>query len=111
MVKPVAVFPVILLLTMFCGRSAGQSAPRALPGNKNSFVLPGKWRAVFHINDSTDVPANFEIKGSTAAEARVYFLNGEERFESGTLRRAQDSIFIQTTPFDNELAFVIDGSS
>jgi peroxiredoxin len=69
----------------------------------------GKWRGVFHITDSVDVPFNFEVVGSRIENAKVYFINGEERFESGSIRQVGDSIFIQLAPFDNELAFLVKG--
>ena len=73
------------------------------------FVAEGPWRGVFHNSNGTDVPFNFEIKGKTAATAKAFLLNGEERFETGALSQKGDSLFIAFDQFDNQLALKING--
>ncbi|ASU33931.1 peroxiredoxin family protein [Mucilaginibacter xinganensis] len=70
-----------------------------------SFITEGKWRGVFHQPNGTDVPFNFEVHGKSAAAAKIYLLNGEERFETGQPVQKADSLFIPFDQFDTELAF------
>ncbi|TWI97563.1 peroxiredoxin [Mucilaginibacter frigoritolerans] len=70
-------------------------------------VPEGKWRAVFHLTNGTDVPFNFEVDGKTAATRKIYLLNGDERFETSALTQKGDSLFVPFDQFDNELAFAI----
>lgn len=72
-----------------------------------AFTLQGRWRGVFKLTDGPDIPFLFDISGNTAEKAKVHFINGEERFESGRLELSADSLFISLSPFDNELAFAI----
>jgi thiol-disulfide isomerase/thioredoxin len=71
----------------------------------------GKWRGVFRLKDGTGVPFIFDISGSTTENAKVYFINGEEKFEGGKLKLSKDSLFILADQFDNELAFKIENNS
>ena len=71
---------------------------------QNTFhELEGEWRGEFTIRDNTKAPFNFEISG----DGKVYLLNADERFETGVLRRKEDSVFIPLDQFDNELALKI----
>ncbi|MFN4314463.1 MAG: peroxiredoxin family protein [Chitinophagaceae bacterium] len=82
-----------------------QFQSRSLDNMDTSFF--GDWRGVFHLENAKELPFNFAIQGKSIADAKVFFINGEERFESGGLQLQGDSLFIQTSPFDNELAFCI----
>ncbi|MES2062430.1 MAG: TlpA disulfide reductase family protein [Bacteroidota bacterium] len=75
--------------------------------SQSTFIPEGKWRGVFHNANGTDVPFNFEVKGKTAETAKVYLLNAQERFETGTLTQKGDSLYIPFEQFDTELAFKI----
>jgi len=72
-----------------------------------SFIPEGKWRGVFHLTNGTEVPFNFEVKGKSAATAKVYLLNGEEYFETSQVVQKGDSLFIPFDQFDTELALKI----
>ena len=72
-----------------------------------SFIPEGKWRGVFHLTNGTEVPFNFEVKGKSAATAKVYLLNGEEHFETSQEVQKGDSLFIPFDQFDTELALKI----
>ena len=74
---------------------------------QNTFIPEGKWRGIFHNANGTAVPFNFEVKGKTAETAKVYLLNAQERFETGSLTQKGDSLFIPFDQFDAELAFKI----
>lgn len=87
---------------------AGQTADNN-PGTE-TFSPFKRWRGVFTIKAGTEVPFNFEITGSTRADARTYFLNGEERFDGGQVAWSRDSLFISLDQFENELAFAISGN-
>lgn len=69
--------------------------------------LTGRWRGEFTIRDGIVSPFNFEISDN----GKVYLLNAEERLESGTIYRKNDSLFIPLDQFDNELAFRIQKNS
>lgn len=74
-----------------------------------SFIPEGKWRGVFHQPNGTDVPFNFEVRGKSATDAKVYLLNAEERFETSQPVQKADSLFIPFDQFDTELALKIGG--
>lgn len=77
----------------------------------NSFaqtaIPEGKWRGVFHNPNGTEVPFNFEVQGKSAPTAKVYLLNGPERFATSGVTQKGDSLFIAFDQFDNELALKI----
>jgi thiol-disulfide isomerase/thioredoxin len=72
-----------------------------------TFVADGQWRGVFHVPNGTEVPFNFEVEGKTAATAKIYLINGTERFATGGITQKGDSLFIAFDQFDNELALQI----
>ena len=74
---------------------------------QTAFIPEGKWRGVFHQTNGTAVPFNFEVTGQSAETAKVYLLNAQERFETGTLIQRGDSLFIPFNQFETELAFKI----
>lgn len=66
-----------------------------------------KWRGVFTIKPGVEVPFNFEITGTSAANAQAFFINGRERFNAGRINWTRDSLFIYIDQFENELAFAL----
>ncbi len=70
----------------------------------------GKWRGIFRLRDSLEVPFIFEIDGTNSENTKVYFINAEEKFEAGTLKQTKDSLFIFINQFENELAFKIENN-
>ena len=93
----------VLALTLAC-TTAGYA-------QQSQFIPEGKWRGIFSLNDGVEAPFNFEVQGKTAAQAKVYLLNAEERFEISRLKQEQDSLFIYFDQFDNELALKISGNT
>lgn len=82
--------------------------PFAVPTVKaQTFIAEGPWRGVFHQPNGTEVPFNFEVKGKSAAKAKVYLLNGSEHFATSGVSQKGDSLFIAFDQFDNELALQI----
>ncbi|WP_165958059.1 TlpA disulfide reductase family protein [Segetibacter sp. 3557_3] len=67
-------------------------------------AVAGKWRGVFIYKPGVEVPFNFEIAGKEG-QPKVYLINGEERFDAGSLRVIGDSVIVPLDQFDNELAF------
>ncbi|RKR80433.1 peroxiredoxin [Mucilaginibacter gracilis] len=88
-------------LFLACSFIAGTSVAQS------QFIPEGKWRGVFHQPNDTDVPFNFEVKGKSAATAKIYLLNGGERFETGGITQKGDSLFVAFDQFDNEFALKI----
>ncbi|WP_184549457.1 peroxiredoxin family protein [Mucilaginibacter sp. FT3.2] len=72
-----------------------------------SFIAEGPWRGVFHQANGTEVPFNFEVKGKTAATAKLYLVNGPERFVASGITTKGDSLFVAFDQFDNELALQV----
>lgn len=63
----------------------------------------GKWRGSFTVQEGQEVPFNFEIALNNAGIQRVYFLNGDERFDGGSVRTKNDTLFLLLEPFEKEL--------
>lgn len=62
--------------------------------NAQSFISEGPWRGVFYQQNGTEVPFNFELKGRTVAEAKVYLVNGPEHFAaSGITQKRRFSFY------------------
>jgi thiol-disulfide isomerase/thioredoxin len=76
--------------------------------NAQSFIAEGPWWGVFHQPNGTEVPFNFEVKGKTATTAKVFLVNGPERFAASGVSQKGDSLFIAFDQFDNELAIKAD---
>jgi thiol-disulfide isomerase/thioredoxin len=76
--------------------------------NAQSFIAEGPWRGVFHQPNGTEVPFNFEVKGKTATTAKVFLVNGPERFAASGVSQKEDSLFVAFDQFDNELAIKVD---
>ncbi len=68
------------------------------------------WRGAITIQETIEVPFVFEISGTSPTDARVFFLNGGERFDGGPVNWTSDSLYINLEQFENELAFAIDPS-
>jgi peroxiredoxin len=77
---------------------------------KESDSILGKWRGVFHIKDSLDIPFLFEITGNDSLNASIYFINAEEHFYGGKLSFVNDSIYIPLDQFDNIIVFKRDNN-
>lgn len=77
----------------------------------SSFTANGLWRGSFEIKPGTEVPINFEISNKSTGGARITFINGDERFEGGTVIQTTDSVYFKLDQFDNELALKIQGDS
>jgi len=75
--------------------------------NAQPFIAEGPWRGVFHQPTGTEVPFNFEVKGKTAASAKVFLVNGPEHFPASSVNQKGDSVFIAFDQFDNELALQV----
>jgi thiol-disulfide isomerase/thioredoxin len=69
-----------------------------------SIITEGAWRGVFHQANGTEVPFNFEVKGSN-----VYLVNGAERFPASGMIQKGDSVYIAFDQFDNVMALKADG--
>src|SRR5215217_360770 len=78
-----------------------------LSAQSQSFINQGPWRGVFKQPDGTAIPFNFEVKGNNLQTAKVYLVNGPERFATSGIAQKGDSLFIAFDQFDNELALRI----
>ena len=67
----------------------------------------GKWRGIFPLKSGDEIPFNFEITGKFPTDAKVYFINSEERYPGGKVVLKGDSLFIAIDQFDNLLVLGI----
>lgn len=66
----------------------------------------GMWRGVLKLNDSTDLPFNFEVKGKT-----MQIINADERIVADEITLTNDSVFIRMPFFDSEFKCKLTGDS
>ncbi|RZJ72589.1 MAG: hypothetical protein EOO45_10920, partial [Flavobacterium sp.] len=76
-----------------------------------SFQADGIWRGVFNLKPGVEVPFNFEIKNRNGDQPFLSFLNADERFDGGVVKRKGDSLLINLDQFDNVLSFKIQKDS
>jgi len=79
-----------------------------VPRDRVSFL--GRWRGEFEIRPGIKVPFNFEFAEKKDKSAAIFFLNGDERFDGGTVKQEKDSLFVALDQFENEFAFKISGN-
>lgn len=92
-----------ILLSFLAFNAQAQTSTRSV----KAFSPIGKWRGTFEVKAGLEVPFNFEVTGGKNTEAKVFFINAEEKFEAGKIKILDDSLFIPIDQFDNELAFKI----
>lgn len=78
---------------------------------QTAFPKEGVWRGEFEFKGGQKAPFNFEVKGREAATARVYLLNGSERFELSGLTQRGDSLFVPIDVYDAVLAGKLTGTT
>ncbi len=69
----------------------------------------GIWRGVFKLNDSTELPFNFEVKNN-AGNYVMEIINQQERINVAELTFKDDSLFIKMPVFNSEF-YLKNGSS
>jgi thiol-disulfide isomerase/thioredoxin len=79
--------------------------------NNNSSPILGRWRGVFKVRDSIDVPFIFEIRKKAANQLNVYFINWKEQFDGGLVELKSDSVYMYIDQFDNVMALKLDGNN
>lgn len=84
--------PVLLTLIFLFTAFASAAAPR---------LKEGAWRGILQLNDSMQLPFNFETEISKNA-IKVTFINGDERIVTKEANRVGDSLFIKMPVFDSE---------
>jgi thiol-disulfide isomerase/thioredoxin len=70
----------------------------------------GRWRGVFKLRDSIDVPFIFEVRKKVSNQLSVFFINGKEQFEGGVVQLKGDSVHIYIDQFENVMALKLEGS-
>jgi thiol-disulfide isomerase/thioredoxin len=81
-------FTFLVYLLMLVSFDAAQSQPRLQQGN---------WRFTLHLNDSTELPFNTEVKAKT-----IDVINAGERISVDEINYSDDSVFIRMPVFDSE---------
>ncbi|MET0637519.1 MAG: TlpA disulfide reductase family protein [Chitinophagaceae bacterium] len=98
----------ILFFTVQTATNAQQSSVKiGVPESSGEFVhsdeaAAGNWRGLIELKPGVEIPFNFTIEKSQSG-LKLFFLNGEEKFEAGLARQIGDSILVALDPFDNEL--------
>lgn len=64
-------------------------------------LLPGMWRGVLQLNDSTELPFNFEVS-APGRPPEIVIRNADERIIVREIRATADSIFWRMPVFDTE---------
>ena len=62
----------------------------------------GIWRGILLLNDSAQLPFNFELKSNTDYPYVIEIMNGQERIEVTDVNFIGDSVFIKMPVFDSE---------
>ncbi|MCX6295064.1 MAG: TlpA disulfide reductase family protein [Bacteroidetes bacterium] len=70
----------------------------------------GIWRGVLHLNDSTQLPFNFDVKYDLDFYS-VVFHNADERIVANEIAIQNDSVFIRMPLFDSEFRCINSGDS
>jgi thiol-disulfide isomerase/thioredoxin len=76
---------------------------------KNSLRV-GIWRGVLQLNDSTQLPFNFDVKYDMDLYS-IVFHNADERIMANEIALQNDSVFIRMPLFDSEFRCVNTGDS
>lgn len=84
--------------------------------DSNSSAAPlvevaGEWTGTFIYDNGFKVPFQFEIRTGKNRDWELYFINAEERFQSGNLVKKGDSLQAKLDPFDNEIVFRVQGDT
>jgi len=69
-------------------------------------IPKGLWQGEFKLNDSTNLPVKFDVKGSS-----IEFINAQEKIKVTEITYKDDSAFIQMPVFDSEIRCKIVGDS
>ncbi len=91
---------IVLSVFTFGGAMAQGNSSNTYP----VFNKDTKWRGVFTLPSGDEVPFNFLIGKKEGGANKLYFLNGEEKFEGGNLSFKNDSLYVSFDQFENELA-------
>jgi thiol-disulfide isomerase/thioredoxin len=75
-----------------------------------STLYAGIWRGVLKLNDSTELPFNFEVKNNSG-KLSLEIINGEERIIVNEIVSHKDSIIIKMPVFDSEFLCILKGDS
>ncbi len=70
----------------------------------------GIWRGILTLNDTTQLPFNFEVKSDLDIYS-VVFTNAEEKITANEIVIQGDSVFIRMPVFDSEFKLKSDGDS
>jgi peroxiredoxin len=87
---------LLLLLIFFVAMNGHAQSP-----NKPCAIQTGIWRGVLKLNDSTELPFNFEIK-NTENEFFIDIINADEHIKTSEFSFEGDSLFIKMPVFNSE---------
>ncbi|MCW3083159.1 MAG: Peroxiredoxin [Bacteroidetes bacterium] len=71
------------------------------PSFAQTFLTPGTWSGVLKLNDSTQLPFDFEVQNAKG-KLSLMILNAQEQIKVDELSFAGDSVFIKMPVFDSE---------
>jgi thiol-disulfide isomerase/thioredoxin len=100
MMKPISFFKLVFAVLLVV--PAAIPAGYAQSQQKSACTLQtGTWRGVLKLNDSTELPFNFEIK-NTENELFINIINADEHIKITEFSFKDDSLFIQMPVFNSE---------
>jgi thiol-disulfide isomerase/thioredoxin len=79
-------------------------------GYAQNKLQPGIWRGVLKLNDTTELPFNFEVKNNSG-QISLEIINGGERIKVDEISNKKDSVFIRMPVFDSEFLCLLKGDS
>src|SRR5690606_29017602 len=68
---------------------------------ENNEPYPGVWKGVIALNDSVNLPFNFELETAEDSSISLYIFNGDEEIKTSVSRVGTDSIKIEMPVFAN----------
>jgi thiol-disulfide isomerase/thioredoxin len=100
MMKPIFFFKQVLVM-QFLFSVTVNTGHAQLQHNSACTLQSGIWRGVLKLNDSTELPFNFEIK-NTPNELFIDIINADEHIKITEFSFKDDSVFIQMPVFNSE---------
>lgn len=82
----------------------------ALNIHSQTNLQTGVWKGVLKLNDSTELPFNFEVK-NISEKIFLEIINGTERINVNEIYFHKDSVFIKLPVFDSEFRCLLKGDS
>jgi thiol-disulfide isomerase/thioredoxin len=98
MINSIAFFRHLFVLLFFCWMTVSKAQSQL---NHTTDLQTGVWQGILKLNDSTELPFNFEIK-NTGQELFMDIINADEHIKATEFSFKDDSVFIKMPVFNSE---------